>query len=172
MRRPDLAAVLAAASEAGVEVRRYNPPRFVNPLRLISRDHRKILCVDGAVAFTGGLCIGHDWVGNPARGVPPWRDTAVEIRGPAVADIEAAFADSWGRSAGAGCCPRAAAGCPPAGGQRRIGDRRPPGSDGLVPAGAAWSRPSCGAVAVVDRWLFRGDDRLCARLGGRCADGG
>ncbi|MGB9153007.1 MAG: phospholipase D-like domain-containing protein, partial [Alphaproteobacteria bacterium] len=77
---------------AGVEVRQYNPPRFVNPLRLISRDHRKILCVDAALAFTGGLCIGHDWVGNPAQGIPPWRDTAVELRGPAVADLEAAFA--------------------------------------------------------------------------------
>lgn len=89
-------------AEAGVQVRQYNPPRFVNPLRLISRDHRKILCVDGTVAFTGGLCIGHDWVGNPARGVPPWRDTAIEIRGPAVAHIEAAFSDSWTAVGGGG----------------------------------------------------------------------
>ncbi len=102
-------------AEAGVEVRHYNPPRFVNPVRLISRDHRKILCIDGALAFTGGLCIGHDWVGNPARGVPPWRDTAVEIRGPAVADIEAAFADSWG-FVGGGRLPPAAAPVPAAGG--------------------------------------------------------
>jgi cardiolipin synthase len=94
-------------AEAGVQVRRYNPPRFVNPLRLISRDHRKILCVDGMVAFTGGLCIGHDWVGNPARGVPPWRDTAVELHGPAVAHIEAAFSDSWA-SVGGGHLPPAA----------------------------------------------------------------
>ena len=98
---------------AGVEVRRYNPPRFVNPVRLISRDHRKVLCVDGAVAFTGGLCIGHDWVGNPARGRPPWRDTAVEISGPAVAHIEAAFADGWEVVGGAGLPPASAG--PPAG---------------------------------------------------------
>lgn len=82
-------------SDAGVHVRQYNPPHLGNPLRLISRDHRKVLCVDGTVAFTGGLCIGHDWVGDPARGVPPWRDTAVEIHGPAVAHVEAAFLDSW-----------------------------------------------------------------------------
>jgi cardiolipin synthase A/B len=80
----------------GAQVRQYNPPRFGNPLRLVSRDHRKVLCVDGTVAFTGGLCIGHDWVGNPARGIPPWRDTAIEIHGPAVAHVEAAFLDSWG----------------------------------------------------------------------------
>ncbi len=80
---------------AGVEVRRYNPPRFGNPLSWISRDHRKVLCVDGQIAFTGGLCIGHNWQGDPLQGIPPWRDTAIVIKGPAVADIDAAFADSW-----------------------------------------------------------------------------
>ena len=42
-----------------------------------------------------GLCIGKAWVGDPARGVEPWRDTGIEIRGPAVADLVDAFADSW-----------------------------------------------------------------------------
>lgn len=79
----------------GVEVRCYNPPRPANPLGWISRDHRKVLCVDGHAAFTGGLCIGHDWVGDPLRRIPPWRDTAVAIKGPAVAQLDAAFADSW-----------------------------------------------------------------------------
>jgi len=80
---------------SGVELRCYNPPHFSDPLRWISRDHRKVLVVDGEVAFTGGLCIGHDWMGDPARNIPPWRDTAIEIRGPAVAKIAAAFEDSW-----------------------------------------------------------------------------
>lgn len=80
---------------AGVKIRRYNPPHLSGPVRWISRDHRKVLCVDGEVAFTGGLCIGHDWMGDPARNIPPWRDTAIEIHGPAVAHIEAAFTDSW-----------------------------------------------------------------------------
>jgi cardiolipin synthase len=81
--------------DAGIELRHYNPPHFADPLRWISRDHRKVVCVDGEVAFTGGLCIGHDWMGDPSRNIPPWRDTAIEIRGPAVAHIDAAFADSW-----------------------------------------------------------------------------
>jgi cardiolipin synthase len=81
--------------QGGVEVRCYNPPRFGNPISWISRDHRKVLCVDGRVAFTGGLCIGDAWMGHPERGTPPWRDTGIVIRGPAVADIDAAFADSW-----------------------------------------------------------------------------
>ena len=80
---------------AGVEVRCYNRPRFGHLLGWISRDHRKVLCVDGEIAFTGGLCIGHDWQGNPFQSIPPWRDTAIAVRGPAVADIGAAFADSW-----------------------------------------------------------------------------
>jgi cardiolipin synthase len=79
----------------GVEVRCYNKPRFGHPLGWISRDHRKVLCIDGEKAFTGGLCIGQDWVGDPARGISPWRDTAIAIQGPAVEAIDAAFADSW-----------------------------------------------------------------------------
>jgi cardiolipin synthase A/B len=92
---------------AGVMVRRYNPPRIAHPLRWISRDHRKVLCIDGKTAFTGGLCIGHDWAGDPARNIPPWRDTAVEIQGPAVAYVEAAFADSWEAAAGNMATPEA-----------------------------------------------------------------
>jgi cardiolipin synthase len=80
---------------AGVEVRCYNPPQFVNPLVLGSRDHRKVLSIDGVVGYTGGLCIGDDWVGNPTRDIAPWRDTAVEVRGPAAAYLALAFADSW-----------------------------------------------------------------------------
>ncbi len=80
---------------AGVEVRSYNPPRLDNPLGWISRDHRKLLCLDGQLAFAGGLCIGHDWKGDAGRGVAAWRDTALEIRGPAVLPLESAFADSW-----------------------------------------------------------------------------
>lgn len=84
---------------AGVEVRVYNPPSLVHPLLSGSRDHRKLLCVDGEMAFTGGLCIGEEWAGRPERGLAPWRDTALEIRGPAAAALARAFADSW-RAAG------------------------------------------------------------------------
>ncbi|WP_199175781.1 phospholipase D-like domain-containing protein [Telmatospirillum siberiense] len=80
---------------AGVEVRCYNPPRIDNPLMWVSRDHRKVLCVDNQLAFTGGLCIGSNWIGHPDRGIPAWRDTAMEIRGPAAAHLSQAFADSW-----------------------------------------------------------------------------
>jgi cardiolipin synthase len=85
--------------DAGVDVRCYNRPHAVNPLLAVSRNHRKVLCVDGEIGFTGGLCIGQSWAGRPERGQAPWRDTAVEIRGPAAAYLSHAFADSW-RTAG------------------------------------------------------------------------
>jgi cardiolipin synthase A/B len=80
---------------AGVEVRCFNPPRLTSPVGWLHRDHRKILSVDGRVGFVAGLCVGRMWAGDPARGIVPWRDTGVEIRGPAVADIERAFAYVW-----------------------------------------------------------------------------
>ena len=80
---------------AGVEVRSYNPPRFDSPFAWPSRDHRKMLEVDGEVAFISGLCVGSVWLGEPAKGIAPWRDTGVEIRGPAVAEVRRAFARAW-----------------------------------------------------------------------------
>ena len=81
--------------EGGVEVRCFNPPRLDQPLGWVSRDHRKCVVVDGSVAFVTGLCLGKMWEGWPERGLAGWRDTGVEIRGPAVADIERAFAETW-----------------------------------------------------------------------------
>ncbi|MEO6965204.1 MAG: phospholipase D-like domain-containing protein [Acidobacteriaceae bacterium] len=79
----------------GVEVRCYNPPRFDSPLGWLSRDHRKMIAVDGEVGFISGLCVGRMWVGEPKKKIEPWRDTGVEVRGPAVAEIERAFAQVW-----------------------------------------------------------------------------
>ncbi|HEY1340885.1 MAG TPA: phospholipase D-like domain-containing protein [Bryobacteraceae bacterium] len=82
----------------GVEVRCYNPPSLFSPLGWLSRDHRKMLAVDGEVGFVTGLCVGRMWVGDPKRKIEPWRDTGVEVRGPAVLDIERAFAQVWART--------------------------------------------------------------------------
>jgi cardiolipin synthase len=80
---------------AGVEVRCYNPPRFDSPLGWLSRDHRKMIAIDGQVGFISGLCVGRMWAGVPEKKIEPWRDTGVEVRGPAVADIVQAFAQVW-----------------------------------------------------------------------------
>jgi cardiolipin synthase A/B len=81
--------------EAGGEVRSANPPRMSGLIGWLRRDHRKLLVVDGQVAFISGLCIGDAWIGDTATGALPWRDTGVTIQGPAVADAEEAFAEAW-----------------------------------------------------------------------------
>ena len=81
--------------DAGGEFRWFNPPSFLSPLGWLSRDHRKMLAVDGRIGFVTGLCISEKWLGDPASGVAPWRDTGIAVRGPAVADIERAFAQTW-----------------------------------------------------------------------------
>jgi cardiolipin synthase len=80
---------------AGGRVRVFNPPRLGEPFGWMSRDHRKLLVVDGTYGSLSGVCISAKWLGNPQRGIPPWRDTGVEMRGPAVGELEAAFIQSW-----------------------------------------------------------------------------
>lgn len=89
------AAFWAPLIAAGGEVRVYNPPRLSSPFGWLSRDHRKLLAVDNAIGFIGGICVSGKWLGDPARGIAPWRDTGVAVRGPAMGDIVRAFADSW-----------------------------------------------------------------------------
>jgi cardiolipin synthase len=85
----------APLRKTGGEVRIFNPPQLGQPLGWISRDHRKLLVVDGVLGFLSGVCISAKWLGDPKRDVPPWRDTGVVLRGPVVAELEAAFAQSW-----------------------------------------------------------------------------
>lgn len=82
--------------QGGVEVRCYNRPRIWSPFGWLQRDHRKLLSVDGEISFITGLCVGESWAGDAERGVAPWRDTGIEVRGPAVASVERAFIDLWG----------------------------------------------------------------------------
>jgi cardiolipin synthase len=79
--------------EAGVEVRAFNRPRIRDPLGVLQRDHRKLVCVDGEVAFVGGFCVGNEWAGFGDE--PPWRDTGVEMRGPAALVAGRAFERVW-----------------------------------------------------------------------------
>jgi cardiolipin synthase A/B len=79
----------------GIEVRTYNPPRLDSPFGWLSRDHRKLVAVDRRVAYVTGLCVGRMWLGAPEKNLAPWRDTGVEVRGPAVAEVERTFAQMW-----------------------------------------------------------------------------
>ncbi len=86
---------------AGVEVQVFNPPSFDSPLAWLTREHRKSIVADGEVGFVSGLCVSSRWEGDAAKRLEPWRDTGVEIRGPAVAEIEQAFAQLWKTCGGA-----------------------------------------------------------------------
>ena len=94
------AAYWARLRDAGIEVRRYNPPRPSMPLAWLHRDHRKVITVDGNIGFVSGLCVAEVWLGDAEKGKAPWRDTGVAVTGPAVADIDRAFADSWAAAGG------------------------------------------------------------------------
>ena len=91
--------------DAGIQLSAFNP---INPLKLLgpwepnNRDHRKILVVDGQVAFTGGVNISSTYANsslfrsklrrNPKVG---WRDTHIQIEGPAVAALQWEFLNTW-----------------------------------------------------------------------------
>ncbi|MDQ3388481.1 MAG: phospholipase D-like domain-containing protein [Gemmatimonadota bacterium] len=81
--------------DAGAEVRAFAPPSLSDPLNFLRRDHRKVLATDGDYASVSGMCIGDEWAGAPEMGIPPWRDTGVEFRGPVAAAINRAFARTW-----------------------------------------------------------------------------
>jgi cardiolipin synthase len=96
---------------AGVKVVEFNP---FNPLAALAghspndRDHRKIMVVDGRIGFTGGINLSKDYENPPSAGVPAdgdasrayWRDTAIQIRGPAVAELQKLFFDTWKKQKG------------------------------------------------------------------------
>lgn len=98
--------------EGGVNLVEFNPVSPLNAKRkwiLNQRDHRKILVVDGTVAFTGGLNISEVYsrsstrsakTKHPESGKEVWRDTHVEIRGPAVAQFQHIFLEAWSQQQG------------------------------------------------------------------------
>ncbi|MFF7356716.1 MULTISPECIES: phospholipase D-like domain-containing protein [Streptomyces] len=79
---------------AGVQVAWFRKPVWLSPFKQNHRCHRKALVVDEHTAFTGGVGIAEEWCGD-ARNPAEWRDTHVQVRGPAVDGIAAAFAQNW-----------------------------------------------------------------------------
>ncbi len=100
--------LLDRLKKAGANVVQFNP---VNPLVAKAgyspnqRDHRKILIADGATAIMGGVNLSTTYQSNqPATsGTKPalhWRDTAIQIDGPAVAQLQTLFLETWGKQKG------------------------------------------------------------------------
>lgn len=78
----------------GVAIHRFATHRWRNRLQLNFRNHRKIVVVDGARAFVGGLNVGDEYLGLKPP-LAPWRDTQLELQGPAVTDLQQLFAQDW-----------------------------------------------------------------------------
>jgi cardiolipin synthase len=92
-------AIIDEMKAAGVEVERYHPLRWYNLGRLNNRTHRKLLIVDGAVGFTGGVGIAPEWTGN-AQDPDHWRDSHFRIEGPVVAQMQSVMLDNWSKTTG------------------------------------------------------------------------
>jgi cardiolipin synthase len=88
------------AGDAGVDARAFRPFSPFLPWswsRLRHRDHRKLLAVDGGAGIVGGFCISDNWSPS-SRGGKGWRDTALQVAGPIVGDLERAFDAMWRRA--------------------------------------------------------------------------
>ena len=92
-------ALLEEMEKAGVNIHKYRPLKWYNLGRLNNRTHRKLLIVDGQVAFTGGVGIADSWSGN-AQDPDHWRDLHFRVRGPVVSQFQAAFNDNWIKTTG------------------------------------------------------------------------
>src|SRR5205085_7424070 len=97
-------------TQAGVQLLEFNPVKPLDGRKAWApnhRDHRKLLVVDGSVAFLGGINISSVYLGGsaPHRGPAPdvvrgWRDTDVQIEGPVVAEFENLFRRTWDKQGG------------------------------------------------------------------------
>jgi cardiolipin synthase len=80
--------------DAGCQIGSFNPASPWGLEELNYRSHRKILVVDGGVAFTGGAGVADHWQGD-AQDRDHWRDTQFRMAGPVVRLVEAAFYENW-----------------------------------------------------------------------------
>ena len=83
----------------GVNVVKYHRSFFPDPRRYNNRTHRKLLIVDGKIAFIGGAGISDLWSGN-ADSPKHWRDNHYRVTGPVVAQLQASFMSSWLKTRG------------------------------------------------------------------------
>lgn len=91
--------LLESTRKAGAEICIYHELSWYHWRRINNRTHRKLLIVDGAKGFTGGIGIGREWEGR-AQDPRHWRDTHYEVTGPAVAQMQSVFVDNWIKASG------------------------------------------------------------------------
>ncbi|TAK91797.1 MAG: cardiolipin synthase [Burkholderiaceae bacterium] len=103
-------------TDSGIKVLEFNP---INPLALKKgwqvnqRDHRKLLIIDGKIAFLGGINISSVYSGGSFKqhtkvrpNGPPWRDTHLQLEGPVVGELQKLFLNTWARQKADPLAPR------------------------------------------------------------------
>jgi cardiolipin synthase A/B len=85
--------------DAGVQIVKYHSVFWPDPRRYNNRSHRKLLIIDGRIAFIGGAGIADLWAGN-ADSTKHWRDNHYKVMGPVVAQLQASFVSSWIKTRG------------------------------------------------------------------------
>lgn len=80
--------------EAGIEYSRFNPRRVTRRLQLNFRNHRKLVIVDNKTCFIGGHNVSDEYLGHTPN-VDLWRDTHLQIDGPATLAAQLSFVEDW-----------------------------------------------------------------------------
>lgn len=124
---------LKAIREQGIEIVKFDPITFPWINHAYSRDHRKIVVIDGKVGYIGGINVA-DYYLQGIEGVGEWRDMHSKVTGAAVNDLQKIFLDMWEKETG----------------EHIEGEAYYPEH---VPEGGA-------DVAVVDRWPYRTPERM------------
>lgn len=90
---------LKAIKDAGIEIVKVDPVTFPWINHMFSRDHRKIVVIDGKIAYTGGINVA-DYYLEGIEGVGEWRDMHSKVEGEAVAELQKIFIDMWQQETG------------------------------------------------------------------------
>jgi cardiolipin synthase len=101
-------AYLDSMRHAGVEVAKLRPLRWATVSNATMRSHVRVVVVDGRVAYTGGFGIADYWLGD-GHHPDQWRESNVRFEGPAVMQLQAAFASAWAELSPACCATTSAA---------------------------------------------------------------
>jgi cardiolipin synthase A/B len=85
--------------DAGCKVVKFHHYHIRNIGVLNERDHRKLVVIDGRLAYVGGHCIVDEWNGEPEDG-EHFADISVRLRGPIVNSVQSVFSENWGAETG------------------------------------------------------------------------
>ena len=78
----------------GIQIVKFDPMNFPWLNHIIPRDHRKIVVIDGRVAYTGGMNVA-DYYITGIEGIGPWHDMHMHVEGPAVNELHKIFCTMW-----------------------------------------------------------------------------